>query len=80
MRKPAILITGANGEMGHGLITALHQKNNTNFVALDLNPLEASISGFAACFLFKSRYVLVGQRDLFFVVFLPFNCYLTHAG
>ena len=47
MRKSAILITGANGEMGHGLITALHQKNNTNFVALDLNPLEASISGFA---------------------------------
>ena len=26
MRKPAILITGANGEIGHGLINALHAK------------------------------------------------------
>ena len=47
MRKSAILITGANGEMGHGLITALHQKNNVNIVALDLNPLDDSISVFA---------------------------------
>ena len=46
MRKPAILITGANGEMGHGLITALHQANNINIVALDLNQLDKSISGF----------------------------------
>ena len=44
MRKSAILITGANGEMGHGLITALHQKKNVNIVALDLNPLDGSIS------------------------------------
>jgi nucleoside-diphosphate-sugar epimerase len=30
--------------MGHGLIAALHQKNNVNIVALDLNPLDDSIS------------------------------------
>ena len=30
MRKPAILITGANGEMGHGLIHALSKKVNDN--------------------------------------------------
>ena len=47
MRKSAILITGANGEMGHGLIAALHQKNNVNIVALDLNPLDDSISALA---------------------------------
>jgi len=47
MRKSAILITGANGEMGHGLITALHKKNDVNIVALDLNPLDDSISEFA---------------------------------
>jgi len=47
MRKPAILITGANGEMGHGLITALHKRNNVNIVALDLNTLDDSISEFA---------------------------------
>ena len=46
MRKPAILITGANGEMGHGLITALHAQNNVNIVALDLNPLDKALSGF----------------------------------
>ena len=47
MRKSAILITGANGEMGHGLIAALHQKNNINIVALDLNPLDDTISALA---------------------------------
>ena len=30
--------------MGHGLITALHKKNNVNIVALDLNPLDDTIS------------------------------------
>ena len=44
MRKSAILITGANGEMGHGLITALHKKNIVNIVTLDLNPLDDTIS------------------------------------
>ena len=46
MRKPAILITGANGEIGHGLMATLHQANNINIVALDLNQLDRSISGF----------------------------------
>ena len=30
MRKQATLITGANGEMGHGLIAAMHNKNQRN--------------------------------------------------
>ena len=47
LRKRAILITGANGEMGHGLITTLHAQKNVNIVALDLNPLDHAISGFA---------------------------------
>ena len=46
MRKPAILITGANGEMGHGLIEALYKDNHRNIVAMDLNNLEHTISGF----------------------------------
>ena len=33
--------------MGHGLITALHKRNNVNIVALDLNTLDDSISEFA---------------------------------
>ena len=47
MRKPAILITGANGEIGHGLITALHKKNTVNIITLDLNLLDSSISELA---------------------------------
>ena len=34
MRKPATLITGANGEMGHGLITTLHEKNYKNIIGM----------------------------------------------
>ena len=48
MRKSAILITGANGEMGRGLIAALNQKNIENIVALDLNPMDDSISALAS--------------------------------
>ena len=48
MRKPAILITGANGEIGHGLITALQKKNTVNIITLDLNQLDSNISGLAS--------------------------------
>ena len=46
MRKPATLITGANGEMGHGLITTLHEKNHRNIVTMDLNQLDDSITSY----------------------------------
>ena len=48
MRKPATLITGANGEMGHGLISALHYINKSNIVAMDLNALDSSISKYCS--------------------------------
>ncbi len=39
-RKPITLITGANGEIGHGLIRYLAEQTNTpNIVAFDLKPL-----------------------------------------
>jgi nucleoside-diphosphate-sugar epimerase len=41
-RRPAILITGANGEMGHGLIHALSERN-ADIVAVDLHPLDPSL-------------------------------------
>ena len=47
MRKPAILITGANGEIGKGLITALNRENIINIITLDLNQLDRSISKMA---------------------------------
>ena len=40
----AILITGAGGEIGHGLIDALAERSSSPIVALDKNPLNAHIA------------------------------------
>jgi threonine 3-dehydrogenase len=40
MRKKVVLITGANGEMGHGLIQYLAENTDVNIVALDVTPLD----------------------------------------
>lgn len=40
MRKSVVLITGAGGEIGHGLISRLSESASASIVALDLNPLE----------------------------------------
>tara|TARA_B100000315_G_scaffold2994_1_gene2970 strand:- start:1271 stop:2290 length:1020 start_codon:yes stop_codon:yes gene_type:complete len=44
MRKPVILITGANGEIGHGLIRSLSKKGGPPIVALDINQLDSSLN------------------------------------
>ena len=44
MRKPVILITGAGGEIGHGLITRLAGTGRP-IVTLDLAPLDSTLSG-----------------------------------
>ena len=44
MRKPVVLITGANGEIGHGLIDRLSEQSERAIVTLDLAPLDPSIS------------------------------------
>jgi nucleoside-diphosphate-sugar epimerase len=43
MRKPVVLITGAGGEIGHGLIDRLGARGDRGIVTLDLNRLDASI-------------------------------------
>lgn len=43
MRREVVLITGANGEIGHGLISYLCENANTFIVALDVNPLDDSL-------------------------------------
>ena len=43
MRQPAILITGANGEMGHGLIQALSQAGRQPIVGLDIQEADATL-------------------------------------
>ena len=40
MRRAATLITGANGEIGHGLISHLAGHPHTDIISLDLKPLD----------------------------------------
>ncbi len=44
MRKPAVLITGASGEIGHGLIDQLAADGDRAIVTLDVAPLDASLA------------------------------------
>ena len=44
MRKPVVFITGAGGEIGHGLIDRLAASGRP-IVTLDLAPLDASLAG-----------------------------------
>jgi len=51
MRKSIILITGVNGEIGHGLIRSLFNEGITNLVGIDLNtPDEFIIERTQDCF------------------------------
>ena len=45
MRKEVVLITGANGEIGHGLIHHLSQETDMKILALDVQPLDESLKG-----------------------------------
>jgi len=44
MRKPVVLITGAGGEIGHGLIAKITGSGRQSVVTLDLNPLEPTLA------------------------------------
>ena len=48
LSKTKLLITGANGEIGQGLIKTLNEKNYRNIVAMDLNPIDASITNYCS--------------------------------
>lgn len=43
MRKEVVLITGANGEIGHGLISHLAENEKTHILALDVMPLDDNL-------------------------------------
>ncbi len=45
MRKPVVLITGAAGEIGHGLIHRLSAEGITSIITLDLKPLDEELAG-----------------------------------
>ena len=44
LRKPIVLITGAGGEIGHGLISRLAADGGRRIVTLDVNPLDKDIA------------------------------------
>ena len=43
MRKPVVLITGAGGEIGHGLIAQLSTSKQRAIVTLDVSPLDPDV-------------------------------------
>jgi nucleoside-diphosphate-sugar epimerase len=43
-RRPVVLVTGASGEMGHGLITALSERGTSAILALDIRPLDPELA------------------------------------
>jgi nucleoside-diphosphate-sugar epimerase len=43
VRRPGVLITGASGEIGHGLIERLAADGNTTIVTLDVRALEPAL-------------------------------------
>lgn len=47
MRKPVVLITGAGGEIGHGLVTRL-SGTGSPLITLDVSPLDASLAPLVA--------------------------------
>jgi len=51
MRREVVLITGANGEIGHGLITKLGAEKKAKILALDLNALDACLEPYCDRFI-----------------------------
>jgi nucleoside-diphosphate-sugar epimerase len=44
MRKPAVLVTGAGGEIGHGLVARLADDESHAIVTIDVNPLDPALA------------------------------------
>jgi threonine 3-dehydrogenase len=44
IRKPVVMITGAGGEIGHGLIAHLASAGKQPVITLDVNPLEPALA------------------------------------
>lgn len=44
MRKPVVLITGASGEIGHGLIERLSADGRHSIITIDLNPIQPALA------------------------------------
>ena len=51
MRERVVLVTGANGEVGHGLITYLGEQGVVRIVALDIKELDPDLKPFCSRFI-----------------------------
>jgi nucleoside-diphosphate-sugar epimerase len=51
MRERVVLVTGANGEVGHGLISHLGEQGKVRIVALDIKELDESLQRFCTRFI-----------------------------
>lgn len=51
MRKEVVLITGANGEIGHGLITQIGSENHSRILAMDLKPMDECLQPYCERFI-----------------------------
>jgi len=58
MRKEIVLITGANGEIGHGLIAHLGETKKYSIVAMDVTPLDDALRPYC------ERFILGDILDL----------------
>jgi nucleoside-diphosphate-sugar epimerase len=43
-RKPVVLVTGASGEIGHGLIRGMAERGTFDILALDVRPLDPDLA------------------------------------
>lgn len=51
MRERVVLVTGANGEVGHGLISFLGERSEVRIVALDIKELDGALTPYCARFI-----------------------------
>jgi nucleoside-diphosphate-sugar epimerase len=51
MREKVVLVTGASGEVGHGLIEFLGERGDTRIVAMDIQPLADGLQKFCHRFI-----------------------------
>ena len=51
MRREVVLITGANGEIGHGLIKTLGSSGNVLIIALDVQPVDDDLKEYCYRFI-----------------------------
>ena len=51
MRQKVVLVTGANGEIGHGLIQYLAESTDAHIVALDVVPLDKNLRPYCSTYI-----------------------------